>query len=97
MNIISQITNCKQPLNGLIFNISHSINQLQSDFNYDNSIRKETHPMHKYYLDNYGSTFRADKYIESILNYQNDKKYLISFENINNPYDISVWLLNKNN
>jgi len=67
MNIIQQINN-RMTSDGMLYQISHEdYNQLLNDYNYDNQ-RSPIHPMHQFYIDNYGRNFYCEKYIECSYN-----------------------------
>jgi hypothetical protein len=75
MTIFQQILNTRKSTEGFLYQVSkEDYNQMREDYNYDEQ-RVDIHPMHQFYIDNYGRQFHYEKYIECILNYQLNEDY----------------------
>lgn len=98
MTIFEQITNSIKSTDGVLYQVSkEDYNQIRDDYTYDEQ-RMLIHPMHQFYIDNYGRQFNYEKYIECVLNYQLNKDYeykVIINDQLKDPTIIKVFIVNR--
>ena len=96
MTIFQQIINSRKSTDGILYQVSkEDYNQMREDYTHDEQ-RMPIHPMHQFYIDNYGRQFNYEKYIECVLNYQLNKDYeykIIINDQFKDPNIIKVFIV----